>query len=96
MEKNRARTHISLNEKTRLSEQEESEAILLAMENKRRLAKGEELIKDVKELEPDEDEEADADAKEEEEDEEPDAYMVEGGAILADLIQLSHAQVAKH
>ncbi len=96
MEKNRGRTHISLNEKTRLSEQEESEATLLAMENKRRLAKGEELIKDVKELEPDEDEEAVADADAEEEDEEPDAYMVEGGAILADLIQLSHAQVAKH
>ncbi len=96
MEENRSKTHISLNEKTRLAEKKASDASLLAMENKRRLAKGEELLTDVKELEPDEDEDEDASEEDAEEDEAPDAYMVEGGNILADLIRLSRAQVAKH
>ncbi len=55
----RSRTNVSLMESTRREQQDEAEARLLAMENRRRTAQGKEPVEDLDELEaetPDEDE----------------------------------------
>ena len=95
IEENRARTDISLNEAVREKEQEISEQLQLSMENKRRTAKGLKTVSSLDEL--DEDKQQDEQAADENSDDEfePDPYLVEGGAILADYIQLSRTQVAK-
>ncbi len=125
-------THISLNEKTRLQEKEDTDAFWLALENKKRVAKGLSIIASLDELE-DNDEptlaeasapattgggittpDADGDAREgltgnemagviesptresdvtdetdeEKKESEPDAYLIETGNILLDLISL--------
>ena len=80
----RSKTIVSLNEKTRLKEQDKAKARGLAMENKKRIAKGEKPYKDF---------EAFTTAIEEVEDENQhskkisiDYILTETGHILEDLI----------
>ena len=79
-----AETTVSLNEQTRRARQAEVEAKQLALENNRRLAKGEEPLKELTK----EDEEAlpVADEKSTPED---DAYLAESGRILLDYLGLN-------
>lgn len=81
-------TIISLNEKTRNKEREETEARRLKLENERRVAKG---LKPLKELESQSEEGVDPIAQQDEEkdSEESDALLIEGGEIMVDFIQLS-------
>lgn len=78
-EDNRQRTHISLSEKIRNQEKLDDDAWRLNLENTLRLAKGEEVLKSLDELE-----ELDTD---EEEPAEKDAMLRESGNILLDLIR---------
>jgi len=89
----RSRTDITLNEKQRKQEREDNEKQRLEIENKRRKAKGmellealqteEELIAEAEQAEKDKKE-----GKETEKEEEPDALLVEAGHILTDLMLL--------
>ncbi|MGF6694146.1 carboxyl-terminal processing protease [Metapseudomonas resinovorans] len=83
-------TVVSLNETKRRAEQTDIEAKQLAMENTRRKAKGEELLKELKP----EDEDA-VPVEEEKTKPEDDAYLTETGQILLDYLGLN-ASVAKH
>ncbi|MFC2974189.1 carboxy terminal-processing peptidase [Azotobacter bryophylli] len=84
-------TTLSLNEGKRRAQHDEIEAKQLAIENARRQAKGEELLKELKE--EDEDTLPAADDKTPPED---DAYLAETGRILLDYLSLSKEAVAKH
>lgn len=81
----RNKTLISLNEQTRLEEQNQTKNWQLSTENKRRRAKS---LAEVESLEDIDDEDKDIS--------EQDPYLVEGGHILADYIKLSERQVAQH
>ncbi|MCY1558127.1 hypothetical protein D9M68_950350 [compost metagenome] len=83
-------TVVSLNETKRRAQQTDIEAKQLAMENSRRQAKGEELLKELKT----EDEDA-LPVEEEKTKPEDDAYLTETGQILLDYLGLN-AAVAKH
>ena len=83
-------TVVSLNEAKRRTEQADIETKQLAMENTRRKAKGEELLKELKP----EDEDA-VPVEEEKTKPEDDAYLTETGQILLDYLGLN-AAVAKH
>ncbi|MNQ48384.1 Tail-specific protease precursor [compost metagenome] len=83
-------TVVSLNETKRRTQQADIEAKQLAMENTRRKAKGEELLKELKT----EDEDA-LPVEEEKTKPEDDAYLTETGQILLDYLGLN-AAVAKH
>mgnify|MGYP000123784502 FL=1 len=95
----RARTDITLNEKQRKQEREDNEKQRLEIENKRRKAKGmellealqteEELLAEAEQAEKDK-----KDGKESEKEEEPDALLVEAGHILTDLMLLNEAPTA--
>jgi len=95
----RARTDITLNEKQRKQEREDNEKQRLEIENKRRKAKGmellealqteEELLAEAEQAEKDK-----KDGKESEKEEEPDALLVEAGHILTDLMLLNEAPMA--
>ena len=92
----RARTDITLNQKQRKHEREDNEKQRLTIENKRRKAKGmellealqteEELVAEAEQAEKDKKE-----GKESEEKEEPDALLVEAGYILTDLMILKQS-----
>ncbi|WP_192983591.1 carboxy terminal-processing peptidase [Pseudomonas sp. EggHat1] len=79
-----AETTVSLNEQTRRARQAEVEAKQLALENNRRQAKGEELLKELEK--EDEDALPVADEKSTPED---DAYLAESGRILLDYLGLN-------
>ena len=90
-------TVVSLNEEKRRAEQDKIDQQQLAMENKRRLAKGEKAmqLKDLKK----EDEDLAAELEKEKENKqkpEKDAFLVETGHILLDWLSLHQQQVAKH
>lgn len=89
-EQNRNRTHLSLNEAVRIQEKEEDDSWRLGLENTRFLAKGEEPVADLDEL----DERQDEDNNEDEKDTEPDALITESGHILMDFLSLP-TQVVK-
>jgi len=94
----RARTDITLNEKQRTQEREENEQQRLDIENKRRKAKGmellealqteEELLAEAQEAEKEKEKNKKEGKEEVEDEEEPDALLVEAGYILTDLMQL--------
>lgn len=85
-----AETSVSLNEQARRAQHADIEAKQLALENAKRKAKGEELLKEIK------DEEEDAPAVEPEKTKpEDDAYLTESGHILLDYLGLE-STVAKH
>ncbi|MBB1519229.1 carboxy terminal-processing peptidase [Aquipseudomonas guryensis] len=83
-------TSISLNEQTRRSQRADIEARQLALENAKRKAKGEELLKEIKE----EDEDS-LPVEPEKTKPEDDAYLSESGRILLDYLGMD-TQVAKH
>jgi carboxyl-terminal processing protease len=84
---------ITLNEQARIALRDDQEAKALAIENRRRKGKGEELLTS---LESDEDEESDADAEDaaEDEDDEPDVLLTEAGNILVDALILKRQAYA--
>ena len=88
--KNAEQTHISLNEKKRRTEKELLEQQALAIENKRRKAKGEQLFKTVKEYKDfqeaeEEKQNANYGSKDSQIDVKDDAMLTEAGHILVDL-----------
>jgi carboxyl-terminal processing protease len=85
-----AETSVSLNEDKRRAQHADIEKRQLSLENAKRQAKGEELLKEIKE----EDEDA-APAEPEKTKPEDDAYLTESGHILLDYLGLE-ATVAKH
>lgn len=90
-------TVVSLNEEKRRAEQDKIDQQQLAMENKRRLAKGEKAMQ-LKELKK-EDEDLAAELEKEKENKqkpEKDAFLVETGHILLDWLSLHQQQIAKH
>ncbi len=99
-EKNNERTTISLNEKVRESETKQLEADALAIENKRRKAKGEALFKDIKaykDFQEAEEEKRNANygSSDSQIDTKDDALLTETGKILVDLVNvLNKHQVA--
>ena len=88
----RDKTQVSLNEEERKAEREENDRRRLALENKRRKAKGMPELASLDDPEEDEkvegDEEKDKSA-EEKDDEEPDAMLIETGNILLDYMRMS-------
>ncbi|HEY7774452.1 MAG TPA: carboxy terminal-processing peptidase [Marinagarivorans sp.] len=88
--KNRDRTHVSLNEKRRKAEKKALEEEALAIENKRRAAKKQTVFKDVqayKDFQEAEEKERDANygSKESQIDIKDDALLTEAGNIVLDL-----------
>ena len=81
-------TVISLNIETRKIERKETEARRLALENKRRKAKGMELLTELADN-TDEDEKAE-DSEDDEKNKSEDALLLEGGEILVDFMKLSN------
>lgn len=97
LQEQREKKAVSLNEKLRRQEQERLENRRLAIENNRRKATGEELLKDMAELRAlDEQRTLDPESGNDGEDDSPDPYLLETGQVLADLVQLlQDKQVAK-
>jgi carboxyl-terminal processing protease len=93
MQRNKARTQISLNEQARIKEKEDLEREQMVMENKRRVAKG---LKPFENLEAyrayEEEEEANAEKVASETrrtiDTETDALLNEAGYILLDMVEM--------
>lgn len=83
-------TVVSLNEKKRRAQHSAIESRQLALENSRRSAKGETLLKELK----DEEEEL-ANSEEDKLPPEKDAYLAESGRILLDYLNLNSA-IARH
>ena len=83
-------TSISLNEQTRRSQRAAIEARQLALENAKRQAKGEALLKEIKE-----EDENSLPVEPEKTKPEDDAYLSESGRILLDYLGLND-QIAKH
>ena len=83
-------TTVSLNEEKRKTQRHDIEERQLALENARRIAKGEQPLKKLKE-----DDEQAASAEPDKLPPEKDAYLAESGRILLDYLGLS-ATVAKH
>ena len=91
LEQSRSVTSISLNEKTRLAEQEKEKARTLMIENARRIAKGLEPLASLDEAEKTEEtdnaaEELKQKTEDEDEDEEIDPLLREAGHILMDTL----------
>ena len=97
----RQRTDITLNEKQRKQEREDNEQQRLAIENKRRKAKGMELLTELKssDKKTEDDKAKEGEEKEskdkEEDDKEPDALLLETGKILTDLMELNNIPTTK-
>jgi carboxyl-terminal processing protease len=97
----RQRTDITLNEKQRKQEREDNEQQRLAIENKRRKAKGMELLTELKssDKKKEDDKAKEGEEKEskdkEEDDKEPDALLLETGKILTDLMELNNIPATK-
>ena len=100
-------TELPLNEKTRIALRESQEEKALNIENKRRKAKGEELLTSLDEEELDENgllvenevhgSSVDAeDNEEEKEEEEPDVLLTEAGNVLVDVLLLKQQRFAVH
>ena len=89
-EETRNRTHLSLNELVRTREKDEDDSWRLELENVRLLAKGEDPVADLDELEDRQNEETEEDEKEDE----PDALVTESGNVLIDFMNL-RSQVVK-
>ena len=87
----RDKTQVSLNEEERKAEREENDRRRLALENKRRKAKGMPELASLDDPEEDEkSEEGEEKAKsDEKDDEEPDAMLIETGNILLDYMRMS-------
>ena len=88
----RDKTQVSLNEEERKAEREENDRRRLALENKRRKAKGMPELASLDDPEEDEKPEGDeekAKSDEEKDDEEPDAMLIETGNILLDYMRMS-------
>jgi carboxyl-terminal processing protease len=85
----RNETVISLNIKTREVEREVTESRRLALENKRRKAKGMELLTKLEDSSDDEKDESEDDDKKDKEDKSEDALLLEGGEILVDFLKLT-------
>ena len=84
--KQRSKTHVSLIEKKRQEEWQELNQQRLAIENAKRKALGEPLLKDIKELnKQEEQEEVSLDPEDKDPTEDP--YLVESALVLADLIE---------
>jgi len=97
----RQRTDITLNEKQRKQEREDNEEQRLAIENKRRKAKGMELLTELKSSEKKKEDEKSKEGEKkesedkEEDEKEPDALLLETGKILSDLMSLSKNSAAE-
>ena len=87
----RDKTQVSLNEEERKAEREENDRRRLALENKRRKAKGMPELASLDDPEEDEkSEEGEEKAKsDDKDDEEPDAMLIETGNILLDYMRMS-------
>ena len=90
LEKARQRKVLSLNEAVRRKQKEADKSAELAIENKRRSAKGEELLTELDDDdEEEEDEISQTDVTDEDKEEDvPDAFLQEAGNILLDSIML--------
>ncbi len=89
LEENRKKTRVSLNESVRLKEEDAMKQRLLDIENRRRLALGQEPYKEYAEIEKAEEEKREREKKN---GEEPDSLLHETGEILADwLIKLKES-----
>ena len=95
-------TELPLNEKARKALRESQEAKALSIENKRRKAKGEDLLTSLDEEDEETDEEtesdldADADAEAEERDPKDDVLLMEAGNVLADALIIKRQRFAVH
>ena len=91
-------TELPLNEAARIALRESQDQKALVIENKRRKAKGEELLTSLDEDELDEADEADPElaAEEEPDDEEPDVLLTEAGNVLVDMLLLKERAYAVH
>ncbi len=100
--KTREITELPLNEQTRKALRESQEAKALSIENKRRKAKGEELLTSLDEEAGETDEEtesdldADAEAEAEEQDPKDDVLLMEAGNVLADALIIKRQRFAAH
>ena len=102
--KTREITELPLNEQTRKALRESQEAKALSIENKRRKAKGEELLTSLdeeagetdEETESDLDADADAEAEAEEQDPKDDVLLMEAGNVLADALIIKRQRFAAH
>ncbi len=98
IDKKKDQKTVSLNYKMREKEYNESRQEQLDIENKRRIAKGEEPFKNIKELDEDEDVlglNDDHDDKEDDEDSDSQTFLLESANILLDFIQLKRESLAK-
>jgi carboxyl-terminal processing protease len=96
--KTREITELPLNEQARKALRESQEAKALSIENKRRKAKGEELLTslDEEDEETDEETESDLDAEAEEQDPKDDVLLMEAGNVLADALIIKRQRFAAH
>jgi carboxyl-terminal processing protease len=85
-------TTVSLNEQKRRAEQDALDKRQLAIENERRVAKGEEPLKELKKVDEDAIAAANNDDKTKPQD---DAYLMESGQILLDYLDLSRRVTAQ-
>ncbi|MDH3993695.1 MAG: carboxy terminal-processing peptidase, partial [Gammaproteobacteria bacterium] len=94
--KTREITELPLNEQARKALRESQEAKALSIENKRRKAKGEELLTslDEEDEETDEETESDLDAEAEEQDPKDDVLLMEAGNVLADALIIKRQRFA--
>jgi carboxyl-terminal processing protease len=91
-------TELPLNEQARKALRESQEAKALSIENKRRKARGEELLTslDEEDEETDEETESDLDAEAEEQDPKDDVLLMEAGNVLADALIIKRQRFAVH
>ncbi len=94
LKKARKKNKISLNEKTRKKEREESELVRLELENKKRAFNGLEPLKSVSDLTPDDDSEEEVESEEDSNDT-FDPILTETQKILLDYILLSTERYAR-
>jgi carboxyl-terminal processing protease len=93
IEERRLIKHISLNEKTRSDDKDTLKGKQFNLENERRLAKGEALLKSVDELEKNKDDN-EKDMKKEK-DEKPKPLLMEAAYILIDFMNIQHPTLVK-
>jgi carboxyl-terminal processing protease len=94
----RALQSLPLNEQARVALRDRQEQKALAIENKRRIALGEEPLASLDEEESTDDEAVDTDtvAAEDEESDEPDVLLTEAGNVLVDTLVLKQQRYALH
>ncbi len=83
-------TIISLNIETREIERKETEQRRLALENKRRKAKGMELLTELEDADKDDDKDDKKENEDSEKNKSEDALLLEGGEILVDFMKLTN------